>query len=400
MKCQKCGYSLPEDSEFCQYCGAHLEPQPASDIISDEAATPEEAIAVAAPEVIVPESEAVSEPIVIEPSQPETVQEESIFRRAYSSFLSDDPEERRFFEEVLGSEALKAAYMEECDRNQQEYDRGVRVNFKQSYTDFMHVLHDTYSGTPPVSPTPPSSEITEEAPKTVIAPTVQATAPAPTAVPVSQNDKKSAFCKKCGSAIDPNTKKCSGCGKQYFNAQKTVPIVLLSVLLITSIGLNILQYLQGQAAIETVATQTTQIEKLEKEVSTQKSTISSQKSTISSQKNQIAALEEKGGYFDTICKELSTGNIGYAASNFRASESVIVVDKNETNRKFTLTANWTNGGTVSTDYSGYSAWVDFDNDSWTTSTKMTIEPWSEGVTTVTFSNDVDSKTFKVIIIVT
>ena len=31
---------------------------------------------------------------------------------------------------------------------------------------------------------------------------------------------------------------------------------------------------------------------------------------------------------------------------------------------------------------------------------MTIEPWREGVTAVTFSNNVDSKTFKVIIIVT
>ena len=77
-----------------------------------------------------------------------------------------------------------------------------------------------------------------------------------------------------------------------------------------------------------------------------------------------------------------------------------MVDKSETNRKFTLTANWTNGGTVSVDYSGLSAFVSFDNDSWTTSTKMTIEPWREGVTAVTFSNNVDSKTFKVIIIVT
>lgn len=25
MKCAKCGYPLPEDSRFCQYCGARIE---------------------------------------------------------------------------------------------------------------------------------------------------------------------------------------------------------------------------------------------------------------------------------------------------------------------------------------------------------------------------------------
>lgn len=374
MKCQKCGYSIPEDSEFCQYCGAHLEPQLASETVTTPAETlpPVESA-----------SETVSETAPTEP-QPEVVQEESLMSRAYRSYISTDPEEKRFFEELLGTEELKNAYLEECEQNQREYDKGVRINFKQSYTQFMGALHDEYFSAPQTS---------HEEPVPAEEPVAPVTAPIAEKTMVPNSNEKHNFCKKCGSAIDPNTKKCSGCGKQYFNGKKTVPIVLLSVLLIGSIGLNVMQYLQGQEASETVAAQTTQIEELEKEVSTQKSTISSQKS-------QIADLEEKGGYFDTICKELSTGNIGYAASNFKASESVIVVDKNETNRKFTLTANWTNGGTVSTDYSGYSAWVNFDNDSWTTSTKMTIEPWQEGVTAVTFSNDVDSKTFKILIIVT
>ena len=374
MKCQKCGYSIPEDSEFCQYCGAHLESQLASETVTTPAETlpPVESV-----------SETASETAPTEP-QPEVVQEESLMSRAYRSYISTDPEEKRFFEELLGTEELKNAYLEECERNQREYDKGARINFKQSYTQFMGALHDEYFSAPQTS---------HEEPVPAEEPVAPVTAPIAEKTMVPNSNEKHNFCKKCGSAIDPNTKKCSGCGKQYFNGKKTVPIVLLSVLLIGSIGLNVMQYLQGQEASETVAAQTTQIEELEKEVSTQKSTISSQKS-------QIADLEEKGGYFDTICKELSTGNIGYAASNFKASESVIVVDKNETNRKFTLTANWTNGGTVSTDYSGYSAWVNFDNDSWTTSTKMTIEPWQEGVTAVTFSNDVDSKTFKILIIVT
>ena len=374
MKCQKCGYSIPEDSEFCQYCGAHLEPQLAPETVTTpaEILPPVESV-----------SETASETAPTEP-QPEVVQEESLMSRAYRSYISTDPEEKRFFEELLGTEELKNAYLEECERNQREYDKGVRINFKQSYTQFMSALHDEYFSAP---------QISHEEPVPAEEPVAPVTAPIAEKTMVPNSNEKHNFCKKCGSAIDPNTKKCSGCGKQYFNGKKTVPIVLLSVLLIGSIGLNVMQYLQGQEASETVAAQTTQIEELEKEVSTQKSTISSQKS-------QIADLEEKSGYFYTICKELSTGNIGYAASNFKASESVIVVDKNETNRKFTLTANWTNGGTVSTDYSGYSAWVNFDNDSWTTSTKMTIEPWQEGVTAVTFSNDVDSKTFKILIIVT
>ena len=88
------------------------------------------------------------------------------------------------------------------------------------------------------------------------------------------------------------------------------------------------------------------------------------------------------------------------AYNFKSDESVIVVRKNEKDRKFTLTANWPSYGYVDVSYSSYAATVSFDKDSWSTSTKMTVNPHSVGATVVTFSNTVNSDTFKILIIVT
>ena len=183
--------------------------------------------------------------------------------------------------------------------------------------------------------------------------------------------------------------------------------ILISLILIVgilSIALNVFQYVSYKNTIATVEEQLKTadgaIKTLEKELASQKRSVELKQKSIDAQKQKITALEKKANNFDDIVSGMQFGNTGYAASNFFASDSVIVVRKNETNRKFKLTANWSSGGTVYVDYSSNAAVVSFDNDEWSTSTQMTVHPLSEGVTIVTFSNSVNSKTFKVLIIVT
>ena len=97
---------------------------------------------------------------------------------------------------------------------------------------------------------------------------------------------------------------------------------------------------------------------------------------------------------------MKTGNIGAASSSFKVDDSVIVVRKNETGRKITLTTTYDGGGSISVDYSSYAATLDFDEDSWYSTTTLTVDPSYVGVTVATFSNTANSQTFKVLIIVT
>lgn len=222
--CQKCGNSLPEDSEFCPYCGARLESQPVSETV-------------AAPAKVILTEEQVqgieTNPTPVEP-QPKAVQEVPLLRRAYSSFISADPEEKRFFEEVLGSEELRAAYLEECEKNKKEYGEGVRVDFKQSYLQFMGILHDEYFGrlVVPVTPPPSLSEKHEETPAAPTTPVETTNVP--------QKKNKQRYCKLCGNPIESTSKKCTGCGRQYFKAKFTPLYVLLVIVILAGgyIGAN------------------------------------------------------------------------------------------------------------------------------------------------------------------
>lgn len=196
--------------------------------------------------------------------------------------------------------------------------------------------------------------------------------------------------------------------------------VVIAALFILSIGLNIAQYINHNQLGKTIAEQKTTISTLQDKVSSSNNisssleteislleeendhlnaTITEQRNTISLQDLTIASLQDISDNYDLICNELSSGNIGYAANNFHSNKSIFIVHRYDMSQKFILTANWPNGGSVSIAYAGSSAWLSIDNESWTVSTPVTIFPAGEGVTVATFRNNVDTNTFKVLIIV-
>lgn len=196
---------------------------------------------------------------------------------------------------------------------------------------------------------------------------------------------KGTFCKKCGSLVDEKTKKCSGCSKQYFNARRSVPLTAMVVILIASVFLNV--YLYGKNL--SLSTQTEELEER----------IASMSSELAEQKDIAASAQKKAQYYDDILKALRTGSIGRASASFSASDSIILLNKTTTDRKFTLYTTWNEGATIEVNHSGSSATASFDESSWYDSTTLTVIPRNEGITAVTFSNDLNSDTFTILIIV-
>jgi Ni/Co efflux regulator RcnB len=209
-----------------------------------------------------------------------------------------------------------------------------------------------------------------------------------------------------------------GKGKKFFTKSSLILSIILAVLLIASISVNLVQHTQSLEQIDQLNaqlnTKANEVQELEETVKSMEETAKTNKKKVSeledkvsalndkvtSQRTTISKLKTKSGYFDRICAEINSGNLGYASDSFKSSESIIVVKRSNKTKKIKLTASWKKGGTVSTSYSGTSATVSFDKHSWSKTVTLTIKPRTQGITTVTFSSDADSKKFKILIIVT
>lgn len=230
----------------------------------------------------------------------------------------------------------------------------------------------------------------------------------------SNNDQTISKKKNNNQSLDPLDDESSCCriqenqssGQDSFHIVCLILLYISLFLLCGSLLVNFIQYSKSRES-------SIQIARLNLDINEKDNKLTKQLEEIENQKIKISELEEleyeyeyyKGiaDDYDRLCQTIvNNENLGYATNNFHSNESVIVIHENEFNRKFSLTANWNSGGNVSVGYYPIilpSATVSFDNDSWFTSTEMTINPKHTGVTKVTFSNDVDSNTFDIVIIV-
>lgn len=108
-----------------------------------------------------------------------------------------------------------------------------------------------------------------------------------------RSEKGQKYCKHCGGMIDRKTKKCQGCGKQYFCIAKHGVILILATVCVVLIGLNVFQYTRTVETEEELEQAATTISKLEK-------TISRQDEKISSQKDRIADLRKEVNHYKNL----------------------------------------------------------------------------------------------------
>lgn len=248
MKCYNCGQLLPDDSEFCQYCGKRIETEISiQENVVEEVSVADETTETA--EVDLPDLENATPEealdVIIKMQAEETVKN----LKENSKNQPNNEEDVDFGlvpEKPIYTLALMSVDGEREYLNQLYTENGVKIKWNRRGSTSVNGIngiidvYDTYL---------PSGELyktifinmygakkSEKAPVGFTLNNVEA----------KRKKVKTKFCSRCGSIVDNETKVCSGCGKKYFKGIKftkfSITVIILSIVLLTSVIINFAQY--------------------------------------------------------------------------------------------------------------------------------------------------------------
>lgn len=395
MRCNACNHTLPEDSLFCQYCGAIIKNNK-SNSKTEEADTHDS-----------------TSKANTSPATPTSDQETKSFIDSTASAIagivqrnvtdqkdSNDidfglvPEKPIYtpFSRLVDGENEYLNSLLTIDGEKITWDRRGSTN-----AEGIHGIIDIYNTFLPSG----------KPYKTLFINMYGAnfSKKAPAGFIFSQNKRKKnnkkAFCRKCGHEI--TGKRCEYCHPKKTKKQKKfLPItVLYSVIALLLIG-NIVQgcfhYANHKKIIN--LNQTVLIQK--SDLSEKDNNIEKLNKNINELKTKVEDYKEKADYFTRIKFNSLVINksIGYASESFHTNKGIIIMDKDSNPQQITLFADFNTHVTIDTETNGDSAKISFDESTWYgSSTTLTVTPKKTGFTSVTFSNSLNRQEFFVIIIV-
>lgn len=213
----------------------------------------------------------------------------------------------------------------------------------------------------------------------------------------------SQFCHFCGSTIDL-TPAISDSQPELLETKKDADaktkrtskylIIGLAVLSLVLAGLNIFQYTDN---LSKQSEKDATILSLQDENDSQKQKLAEKEKTIANQTKPVSAYKK-------IVETVNSDSF-FSSSNYFYVDKYIVCLKPGQQKKINLTTTWSGGGYVTVDSSSNNAYINFDEETWINYTTLTVGANSylsalPYVNVFTFTNDVDSTTFKVLAIIT
>ena len=230
----------------------------------------------------------------------------------------------------------------------------------------------------------------------------------------------SEFCQYCGTPVEkeaavPNESKnrpdmeshealprVSGKERKKEKQPFKIATIVLAVACAILVGLASFQFISVRDTLASIkdreALLQAQITAKDSKISDLESKNSSLESKNRTLQGQVDSNKTKANLYDKIVEAGRSGKFRYAASHFHSSTGLVVLSAGST-KQFTLTANWSSGGTVSWTGGNSNAYVTIDDESWYTYTTATVHGTSKGIAKITFTNNIDSYEFSVLVIV-